>query len=214
LLVEFKGVPIEEIAKTMHHTCKTIQRYLSPDYSVEDGHYNARIPGKLAPYEAEVIKLRSEGMTYPNIHKIITEKGYKGSVASLRMFIQKERIRNEAHLSQQETCSDYQSKEYIQRRSLIQLIYKGLSDVKTITKTNSPRRSIPYYIREHLNACCQENPTPTTTDFIEIKMTDQASSSTSPFKPDVVIRRGAVSIEISNTATEELLNKVGGLLHA
>lgn len=43
-------------------------------------------------------------------------------------------------------------------------------------------------------------------------MTDQASSSTSPFKPDVVIRRGAVSIEISNTATEELLNKVGGLL--
>ena len=45
-------------------------------------------------------------------------------------------------------------------------------------------------------------------------MTDQASSSTRPFKPDVVIRRGAVSIEISNTATEELLNKVGGLLHA
>ena len=37
-------------------------------------------------------------------------------------------------------------------------------------------------------------------------MTDQASSSTSPFKPDVVIRRGSVSIEISNTATEELLN--------
>lgn len=69
-------------------------------------------------------------------------------------------------------------------------------------------------LEEHLNACCQENPTPTTTDFIEIKMTDQASSSTSPFKPDVVIRRGAVSIEISNTATEELLNKVGGLLHA
>ena len=92
MLVEFKGVPIEEIAKTMHHTCKTIQRCLSPDYSVEDGHYNARIPGKLAPYEAEVIKLRSEGMTYPNIHKIITEKGYKGSVASLRMFIQKEPV--------------------------------------------------------------------------------------------------------------------------
>ena len=65
-----------------------------------------------------------------------------------------------------------------------------------------------------LTPAVKENPTPTTTDFIEIKMTDQASSSTSPFKPDVVIRRGAVSIEISNTATEELLNKVGGLLHA
>ena len=65
-----------------------------------------------------------------------------------------------------------------------------------------------------LTPAVKENPAPTTTDFIEIKMTDQASSSTSPFKPDVVIRRGAVSIEISNTATEELLNKVGGLLHA
>ncbi len=51
------------------------------------------------------------------------------------MFIQKERIRNQAHLSLQESCSDYQPKEYIQRRSLTQLIYKGLSDVKTITKT-------------------------------------------------------------------------------
>ena len=60
----------------------------------------------------------------------------------------------------------------------------------------------------------KENSVPTTTDFVEIKMTDHTSSSASPFKPDVVIRRGSVSIEISNTATEELLNKVGGLLHA
>lgn len=59
-----------------------------------------------------------------------------------------------------------------------------------------------------LTPAVKENPAPTTTDFIEIKMTDQASSSTSLFKPDVIIRRGAVSIEISNTATEELLNKV------
>lgn len=65
-----------------------------------------------------------------------------------------------------------------------------------------------------LTPAVKENSALTTTDFIEIKMTDQASSATSPFKPDVVIRRGAVSIEISNTATEELLNKVGGLLHA
>ena len=80
--------------------------------------------------------------------------------------------------------------------------------------TNSPRRSIPYTLESTLTPAVKENPAPTTTDFIEIKMADQASSSTSPFKPDVVIRRGAVSIEISNTATEELLNKVGGLLHA
>lgn len=45
-------------------------------------------------------------------------------------------------------------------------------------------------------------------------MTDHASTSANPFKPDVIIRRGSVSIEISNTATEELLKKIGGLLHA
>lgn len=45
-------------------------------------------------------------------------------------------------------------------------------------------------------------------------MTDQASLATSPFKPDAVIRRGSVSIEISNPASEELLNKIGGLLYA
>ena len=65
-----------------------------------------------------------------------------------------------------------------------------------------------------LTPAVKENSVPTTTDFVEIKMTDHTSSSASPFKPDVVIRRGSVSIEISNTATEELLNKVGGLLHA
>ena len=43
----------------MHHTYKTIQNYLNPDYSVANGHYNVRIPGKLAPYEKDVIELRS-----------------------------------------------------------------------------------------------------------------------------------------------------------
>lgn len=113
-----KRVTIEEIAKSMRHIYKTIQRQLSSDYSVEDGYYNIRIPEKLAPYEAEVIKLRSEGMTYPSIHKIISDKVYNGSGTSLRMFIQKERIRNEVHFSQQEACSDYQSKEYVRRRIL------------------------------------------------------------------------------------------------
>ena len=65
-----------------------------------------------------------------------------------------------------------------------------------------------------LTSAVKKNAVPTTTDFIEIKMTDQASISASPFKPDVIIRRGSVSIEISNTATEDLLKKVGGLLHA
>ena len=73
-------------------------------------------------------------MTYPRIHKIISEKGYDGSVASLRMFMQKERIRQAEQLADSNVNSDYQPKEYIQRKSLSQLIYKSIENVYTISK--------------------------------------------------------------------------------
>ena len=122
------GYPIEQIASQMHRAHKTIQNYLNPDFSVTNGHYNVRIPGKLAPYENEVIKLRSQGLTYPQIHDIICKKGYTGSVASLRMFMQKERTR--IH-EQNETEKPHS--EYVQRKSLCQLVYKKLEDIGTIT---------------------------------------------------------------------------------
>lgn len=53
------GYPAEQISVMMHHTCKTIRNYLNPGYSITDGHYNALIPGKLAPFEKDVIELRS-----------------------------------------------------------------------------------------------------------------------------------------------------------
>lgn len=99
-----------------------------------NGHYNVRIPNKLAPYEEEVKKLRSQGMTYPHIHKIISEKGYIGSEASLRMFMQKERIRMSENTANMDTNSDYQPKEYVQRKALSQLIYKNLKDVYIINE--------------------------------------------------------------------------------
>ena len=56
------GIPIEHIAKILHHTYRTIQRYLDPGYSVVSGHYNVRIPNKLAPFEEKVIMLRRPAM--------------------------------------------------------------------------------------------------------------------------------------------------------
>lgn len=125
---------MEEIAKTLHHTYKTIQNYLNPEFSVVNGHYNVRIPNKLALYEEEVKQLRSQGMTYPRIHKIISEKGYVGSEASLRMFMQKERIRMSEKAFNSDTNSDYQPKEYVQRKALSQLIYKNIKDVCIINE--------------------------------------------------------------------------------
>ena len=115
------GYPIEQIASQMHRAHKTIQNYLNPDFSITNGHYNVRIPGKLAPYENEVIELRSQGVTYSKIHEIICEKGYSGSVASLRMFIQKERTRMH---EQKETEKPHS--EYVQRKSLCQKVIKRI----------------------------------------------------------------------------------------
>ena len=45
------------------HNIKVISRDRAISYAsaATNGHYNVRIPGKLAPYENEVIKLRSQG---------------------------------------------------------------------------------------------------------------------------------------------------------
>ncbi|MCR5754147.1 MAG: transposase [Acetatifactor sp.] len=127
------GTPVEQIAKQLHRTPETIKRYLNPEYNCQNGHYHMRIPGKLAPYESKVLELRSKGITYQEIHSIISAEGYRGSVASLRMFIQKERYRNTLEQSPDDACSDYQPKEYIQQKSITQLIYSRIDCVYSIS---------------------------------------------------------------------------------
>lgn len=148
------GYPTEQIATMMHHTRKTIQNYLDPGYPVANGHYNGRIPGKLAPYEKEVIGLRSQGLTYPKIHNILCGKGYTGSVASLRMFMQKERAR----MQEQEEQNKPQP-EFIQRKSLCQLIYKKLEDVATITADQYEQALEKYPLLSQLYTLVKESHT-------------------------------------------------------
>ena len=51
-------------------------------------------------------------------------------------------------------------------------------------------------------------------DFVELRMPKQTNQDSDVFIPDIIIRKDSVSIEISNTASSELLSKIGGLLHA
>ena len=46
--------------------------------------------GKLTPYRDEVIRLRIDGVTYKEIHKIIKAKGYSETQDAIRGFITKE----------------------------------------------------------------------------------------------------------------------------
>ena len=51
-------------------------------------------------------------------------------------------------------------------------------------------------------------------DFVELKLSGQPAISPAMFRPDIIIRKDSFSLEISNTASAELLIRIGGLLHA
>lgn len=75
--------------------------------------------------------MRAKGRTYKEIHDFITEKGYAGTVASLRMFMQKERAHQKE--ASKAASTDNSEVEYIQRKSLCKLIYSKLEDVTMLT---------------------------------------------------------------------------------
>ena len=51
-------------------------------------------------------------------------------------------------------------------------------------------------------------------DFVELRLPEQSARPSAAFRLDVNIRKDSFSLEISNTASAELLSRIGGLLHA
>jgi ferritin len=68
------------------------------------------------------------GVTYTKIHEYISENGYTGTVALLRVFMQKERTHQQS-IQKQFT----ESVGYIHRKFMCQLIYRELENVKGLT---------------------------------------------------------------------------------
>ena len=55
-----QGYPADEISRLTGHTWKTVTNYLKDNCSLNNGHYDLRMPGKLAPYEQTIIEMRSK----------------------------------------------------------------------------------------------------------------------------------------------------------
>lgn len=53
-----------------------------------------------------------------------------------------------------------------------------------------------------------------TVSFTEIKLPPSPRSAASVFQPDLVIRKGELILEISNSASSALLSRIGGILNA
>ena len=49
--------------------------------------------------------------------------------------------------------------------------------------------------------------------FVEIRPNAMPETESTVFRPDVIIRSGNLVMEISNTASEELIRKIRGLFH-
>lgn len=107
-----EGYAIDEITRLTGHTTSTVTKYLDLNCPLSNGHYDQRMPGKLAPYEQDVIEMRSKGITYKKIHEHICQKEYTGTVASLRVFMQKERT-HQRNISQ---TAESATSEYIPRK--------------------------------------------------------------------------------------------------
>ncbi|MFT3985484.1 MAG: transposase [Lachnospiraceae bacterium] len=125
-----QGHAIDEITRVTGHTYHTVRKYLKEECSSNNGHYDCRMAGKLAPYEQDVIEMRSQGITYKKIHEYICHKGYTGTIASLRVFMQKEITHQKSITAAEQTGAV----EYIPRKCLCQLIYRDLENVKGMTQ--------------------------------------------------------------------------------
>lgn len=91
-----QGHSMDDIMRLTGHTFLTIKNYLNENCSINNIHYDLRRSCKLAPYEQVVISMRSQGITTTKIHEKIGSMGYQGTVASLRVFMQKERTHQKA----------------------------------------------------------------------------------------------------------------------
>jgi predicted transcriptional regulator len=123
------GLSKYAIARETGFTVSTISRYLRTDFNPVNAHYGKLREGKLAPYHDIILKMRKEGATYQKITEHIRGLGYNGSVAALRGFVTKER-RISSDLA--EGVMDHEV-ELIEKKYLIKLLYKPLSEVRGIT---------------------------------------------------------------------------------
>lgn len=208
-----EGHSINEISILTGHIHQTVKKYLNPACALSNGHYDIRRPGKLAAYEEIVIEMRSQGISYPRIHDFICAKGYTGTVASLRMFMQKER----EHQKSVATLSA-DPKEYIPRKFMCQLIYRKLEDVKGITseqyeaalKTHPILGSLYFLLKEFHRIVFSQKSEELVTwiNSAESLNIDEITAYVNGLKNDIQAVKNGIKYKFNNGLAEGSVNKI------
>jgi predicted transcriptional regulator len=123
------GLSVTQIAQKTGFCANAVTNYLASDFSPVNAHYGKQREGILEPYRDDVLRWKSEGLTYRVIHERIKVLGYTGTQDAIRGFISKEcRIRRDL-----QSATSGEPVEFIDKKWLIRLLYKPVSDLKGIT---------------------------------------------------------------------------------
>ena len=79
---------------------------------------------------------------------------------------------------------------------------------------NSRNSLLPATAESHQKMAPMVPATQRTVSFTEINLPSPSQSTASVFHPDLVIRKGSLILEISNSASDEFLSRIGGFLGA
>lgn len=128
-LLRREGYNITEICQRTGFTAGVVRNCLSDHFSPVSAHYGKQREGKLAPFRDEVLQLRLKGLTFPQIHQRIQQKGYSGTQDAIRGFVSKEkRVRRDL-----QALAGGGTSEFIDKKWLVRLLYKPDDEVKGLS---------------------------------------------------------------------------------
>ena len=208
-----EGLSIAYISQKTGFTFNTVRNYLSDDFSPVNAHYGKQREGKLEPFRNEVLQLRSDRLKYREIHTIVKEKGYTGTQDAIRGFISKERRIHQDLLS-----AGVGTEELVDKKWLIRLLYKSISDVKGITaeQLEFVCSAYPLYanilsiVREFKTIFKSKNPELLFLWLEKVSSLEitELNSFVEGMKQDVDAVMNAITYDYSNGLAEGTINKI------
>ena len=123
-----------EIAKETGLSYATVKRYLDPSFSPGNAGYDKKYASKIKPYEEAIKGMLSQGKTFKEIEAAIKSQGYDGASSTIRMYATRER-----KLLRHAMEGQNEQGEMIERKWLINLLYRPIEKVKGITEDQLDR---------------------------------------------------------------------------
>ena len=139
---------IRKIAVELGMARQTIAKYLDANASAINGNYNVKRKSILDPFLDEVNQLRDKGYTSAEIENTIRQKGYNGSDSTIRNYIARlKRSIDEIYINNKDSPA---KTELVERRKLLKLLYKPISEVKGLSVENINKVNEKYSIYKQI----------------------------------------------------------------